>query len=171
MFLEDKIFTGYLHLEFSLFFYRKYWSFPKMERKFSKFRESTNQWSMNWGQFKDPVSHLCVAGAVVPSWSLTLVAAGSNLFDDKFNENIWRKLKLPHRRNYPWIWEVFYCLEINWEIIIIWIHHFKVVNLQIKHPALIASYQTYFTLPTITFPGFSLCTVANIADVEYISGK
>ena len=47
---------------------------------------------MNWGQFKDPVSHLCVAGAVVPSWSVTLVAAGSNLFDDKFSENIWRKL-------------------------------------------------------------------------------
>ena len=26
---------------------------------------------MNWAQFKDPVSHMCLAGAVVASWSLT----------------------------------------------------------------------------------------------------
>ena len=30
-----------------------------------------NHWSMNWAQFKDPVSHMCLAGAVVASWSLT----------------------------------------------------------------------------------------------------
>ena len=29
-----------------------------------------NHWSMNWAQFKDPVS-TCLAGTVVPSWSLT----------------------------------------------------------------------------------------------------
>ena len=38
---------------------------------------------MNWGQFKDPVSHVCIADAVATSWSLTLEAAGSNPFDDK----------------------------------------------------------------------------------------
>ena len=27
--------------------------------------------SMNWGQFKESVSHLCLVGAVVASWSLT----------------------------------------------------------------------------------------------------
>ena len=35
---------------------------------------------MNWSQFKDPVSHMCLAGAVVASWSLTQEMAGSNLF-------------------------------------------------------------------------------------------
>ena len=35
-----------------------------------------NHWSMNWAQFKDPVSHMCLAGAVVASWSLTQEVAG-----------------------------------------------------------------------------------------------
>ena len=26
---------------------------------------------MNWAQFKDPISNMCLAGAVVVSWSLT----------------------------------------------------------------------------------------------------
>ena len=30
-----------------------------------------NHWSMNWAQFKDPVSHTCLASAVVASWSQT----------------------------------------------------------------------------------------------------
>ena len=25
---------------------------------------------MNWGKFKDPVSYMCLAGAVVPFWSI-----------------------------------------------------------------------------------------------------
>ena len=42
---------------------------------------SVNSWnlinhrSMNWTQFKDPVSHMCLAGSVVASWSLTLEVA------------------------------------------------------------------------------------------------
>ena len=35
---------------------------------------------MNWAQFKDPVSHMCLAGAMVASWSLTQEMAGSNPF-------------------------------------------------------------------------------------------
>ena len=35
---------------------------------------------MNLGQFKDPVSHMCPAGAVVASRSLTEEVAGSNPF-------------------------------------------------------------------------------------------
>ena len=35
---------------------------------------------MNWGQFKDPVSHMCLAGAVVASWPLIGEVAGSNPF-------------------------------------------------------------------------------------------
>ena len=35
---------------------------------------------MNWDSFKDPVSHMCLAGAVVASWSLTQEVAGSNTF-------------------------------------------------------------------------------------------
>ena len=30
-----------------------------------------NHRSMNWAQFKDPISHMCLACAVVASWSLT----------------------------------------------------------------------------------------------------
>ena len=36
-----------------------------------------NHWSMNWRQFKDHVSHMCLAGAVVASWSLMQEVAGS----------------------------------------------------------------------------------------------
>ena len=36
---------------------------------------------MNWDQLKDPVSHMCLAGAVVASWSLTQVVAGSSSFN------------------------------------------------------------------------------------------
>ena len=49
---------------------------------------------MNWGQFKDPVSHMCVADAVVASWSLIQEIAGSNPFTvmtnifNEFKENI-----------------------------------------------------------------------------------
>ena len=35
---------------------------------------------MNWAQFKDPVSHMCLAGAVVASWSLTQEVAGLSPF-------------------------------------------------------------------------------------------
>ena len=31
---------------------------------------------MNWAQFKDPVSRMCLAGTVVASWSLTQEVAG-----------------------------------------------------------------------------------------------
>ena len=41
---------------------------------------------MNWAQFKDPVSHMCLAGTVVASWSLTQDVAGlySNDKDEAF---------------------------------------------------------------------------------------
>ena len=35
---------------------------------------------MNWSQFKDPVSHICLVDAVVTFWSLTQEVAGSNNF-------------------------------------------------------------------------------------------
>ena len=35
---------------------------------------------MNCAQFKDPVSHMCLAGTVVVSWSPTQVVAGSRPF-------------------------------------------------------------------------------------------
>ena len=50
---------------------------------------------MNWAEFKDPVSHVCLAGTVVVSWSLTQEVAGSNpftvmtnIFVTEFSENI-----------------------------------------------------------------------------------
>ena len=39
---------------------------------------------MNLGQFKDPLSHLCLASAVVASWSLILETIGLNLFNDNY---------------------------------------------------------------------------------------
>ena len=39
---------------------------------------------MNWAEFKDLVSHVCLAGAVVASWSLTPEVADSSPFDGKY---------------------------------------------------------------------------------------
>ena len=39
-----------------------------------------NHPSMNWCQFKDPVFHMCPAGTVVTSWSLTQEVARSSPF-------------------------------------------------------------------------------------------
>ena len=54
-----------------------------------------NHWSMNWAQFKDPVSHMCLAGTVVAAWSLTQEVAGSspftimkNIFVTEFSEKL-----------------------------------------------------------------------------------
>ena len=35
---------------------------------------------MNQDQFKDPVHHMCLAGTVIATWSLTQEMAGSNPF-------------------------------------------------------------------------------------------
>ena len=35
---------------------------------------------MNWGQFKDPFSHMCLAGVVKASWSITQEMAGLSPF-------------------------------------------------------------------------------------------
>ena len=39
-----------------------------------------NHSSMNWGECKDPVCHVCIAGDVIASWSLTQEVAGSSPF-------------------------------------------------------------------------------------------
>ena len=41
--------------------------FPEYRGTFIEFRESENQWSMNWAQFKDPVSHTPLAGTAIAS--------------------------------------------------------------------------------------------------------
>ena len=35
---------------------------------------------MNWAQFKERTSHVCLSGTVVASWSLTQEVAGSSPF-------------------------------------------------------------------------------------------
>ena len=35
---------------------------------------------MNWDECKDPVSHVCIAGDVVASWSLSQSLTGSSPF-------------------------------------------------------------------------------------------
>ena len=51
--------------------------FPKWSRTFIKFRESDKSLKH---EFKDPVSHVYIAGAVVASWSLTQKVAGLSPF-------------------------------------------------------------------------------------------
>ena len=58
---------------------------------------------MTLTQFKDPVSHMCLAGAVVTSWSLIQEVVGSspftvitNIFVTEFSENIKGKLNYAH---------------------------------------------------------------------------
>ena len=43
-----------------------------------KSEKMINHPSMNWAQFKDPISHMCLAGTVVACWSLTQGVAGSS---------------------------------------------------------------------------------------------
>ena len=43
-----------------------------------------NHRRMNWSQFKDPVSHMCLADTVVASLSLTQKVAGSCPFNEKY---------------------------------------------------------------------------------------
>ena len=45
---------------------------------------------MNWAQFKDPVSHMYLAGTVVASWSLMQEMAGLSPFSvvSEFSKNI-----------------------------------------------------------------------------------
>ena len=43
-----------------------------------------NHWSMNWPQFKDPCSYMCLTGAVAASWSPTQEVAGLSHFSDKY---------------------------------------------------------------------------------------
>ena len=40
---------------------------------------------MNWAEFKEPISHVCLADTVVTSWSLTQEVAGSSPFTVKRN--------------------------------------------------------------------------------------
>ena len=54
-----------------------------------------NHLSMDWAEFKDHVCHVCLADAVVASWSLTQEVAGlspftvmTNIFVTEFSENI-----------------------------------------------------------------------------------
>ena len=58
---------------------------------------------MNRTEFKDPVSHVCLAGVMVASWSLTQEVAGSSTFTvmtnifvtefSEFSENTQEKLQ------------------------------------------------------------------------------
>ena len=43
-----------------------------------------NHWSMNWAQFKDPMSHMCLAGTMVAFWSFTQEVIGSKPFNDNY---------------------------------------------------------------------------------------
>ena len=61
--------------------------FPKSAEISVNSGNRINQWSMNWSQFKDRVSNMCLAGAVVVvvCWSLTQELAGSIPFNVMIN--------------------------------------------------------------------------------------
>ena len=42
-----------------------------MEQEFSEFRETNKSLEHDCSQFKDSVSHMCIAGTVLASWCLT----------------------------------------------------------------------------------------------------
>ena len=44
--------------------------------EFTEFGESHKSLKHDWAQLKDPVSHMCLASAVIASWSLTREVAG-----------------------------------------------------------------------------------------------
>ena len=46
---------------------------------------------MNWAQFKDPVSHICLDGTVVVSWSFTQEVAGLSPFNTVLSVKTFRK--------------------------------------------------------------------------------
>ena len=48
---------------------------------------------MNLAQFKDPVSHMCLTGAVVACWSLTQAMAGWQVRAFYCNEKYFRNEK------------------------------------------------------------------------------
>ena len=52
--------------------------------EFSEFREADKSLMHEWPQFKDPVSHMCLAGAVVACWFVTQEVAGSKHFLQKY---------------------------------------------------------------------------------------
>ena len=54
--------------------------FPQWKENSENSRNLTNCLSMNRGQFKDPVSHMCLAGDVVASCSLTQEVPGMSPF-------------------------------------------------------------------------------------------
>ena len=48
---------------------------------------------MNWAQFIDPASHMCLTGAVVALWSLTQEVAGLSPFTEFIDFKIEEKLQ------------------------------------------------------------------------------
>ena len=50
--------------------------FPKWNRNSLNSANLINHLNMNWSQFKDPVSNICLVGTVVASWSLTQGVTG-----------------------------------------------------------------------------------------------
>ena len=69
-----------MHSCFVFFFFWSIGVFPKWEKFSLNSVNQINHWSMNWAEFKDPVPHICCAGAVVACWSLTQEVAGFESF-------------------------------------------------------------------------------------------
>ena len=74
-----------------------------------------NHWSMNWSQFKDPISHPFLVAAMITSWSLTQEVAGSNLFDNKYFSHWIRRIQRKHLGKIQMILASF-CIESDKEI-------------------------------------------------------
>ena len=72
---------SFLHMAKTTSWTRQHnWVFPEWHGNSvnsANSRNLINHWSMNWAQFVDPVSHMCIAGAMVAFWYLTQKMAGS----------------------------------------------------------------------------------------------
>ena len=62
----------------------KGWSLLVMNMNSPKSGDLINHWSINWDQFEDLVSDMCLPGSVEVSWSLTREATCSNSFNEKY---------------------------------------------------------------------------------------
>ena len=111
-----------------------------------------NHWSMNWAQFKDPVSHMCLAGTVVASWSFTQSWLGGRF--ELFNCN-----------------DKYFCHWIQW---ILWKHLGKtqlwgLVNYKLNLFTLQRHNDVVRPIEVLSLPRCSICVTKWIHFKDYAS--
>ena len=65
---------------------------------------------INWPQFKDLVSHMCLSGTIIASWCLTQVVTGSSTFNVKLFCQWIQQIQWKHLGKTPLGWHYRKCL-------------------------------------------------------------